>query len=197
MDLRLLPMALRDLSEVMEIEQQSHVSPWTLGNFTDSLEAGYWAYCLRQLSVDDEKTDPLLGYCVLLPALDELQLLNITVHPSYKRQGLAKKIMKVIEDAAQSKSFQDIFLEVRVSNTPAIALYESFAYQEIGIRKDYYSLKDGGRENAKVMKKVLNASPTFNCNLSAKNCEINTSELSWLDKLGKRPATKYSLILLH
>jgi ribosomal-protein-alanine N-acetyltransferase len=96
-----------------------------------------------------------LGYCVLLPALDELQLLNITVHPSYKRQGLAKKIMKVIEDAAQSKSFQDIFLEVRFSNTPAIALYESFAYQEIGIRKDYYPTKDGGREDAKVMKKVL------------------------------------------
>ena len=77
MDLRLLPMALRDLTEVMEIEQQSHVSPWTLGNFTDSLEAGYWAYCLRQLSVDDEKPDSLLGYCVLMPALDELQLLNI------------------------------------------------------------------------------------------------------------------------
>lgn len=155
MDLRLLPMALRDLTEVIEIEQQSHVSPWTLGNFTDSLEAGYWAYCLRQLSVDDEKPDSLLGYCVLMPALDELQLLNITVHPSFKRQGLAKKIMKVIEDAAQAKSFQDIFLEVRVSNAPAIALYESFAYQEIGIRKDYYPLKDGGREDAKVMKKVL------------------------------------------
>jgi ribosomal-protein-alanine N-acetyltransferase len=50
-------------------------------------------------------------------------------------------------------------LEVRVSNTPAIALYESFAYQEIGIRKDYYPTKDGGREDAKVMKKVLHSPP--------------------------------------
>jgi ribosomal-protein-alanine N-acetyltransferase len=67
--------------------------------------------------------------------------------------------MKVIEEAAQSKSFQDIFLEVRISNAPAITLYKSFAYQEIGIRKDYYPTKDGGREDAKVMKKVLHSPP--------------------------------------
>lgn len=155
MDIRLLPMALKDLDEVISIEKQSHVSPWTIGNFTDSLHAGYWAYSLRQLAVDDEARDPLLGYCVLMPVLEELQLLNITIAPDFQRRGLARKILRVIQDAAQSKSFTDIFLEVRVSNLPAISLYQTMAYQEVGRRKDYYPLPNGQREDALLMKKSL------------------------------------------
>jgi ribosomal-protein-alanine N-acetyltransferase len=155
MDIRLLPMALKDLDEVMAIEEQSHVSPWTIGNFTDSLHAGYWAYSLRQLAQDDEAADPLLGYCVLMPVVDELQLLNITIAPSFRRRGLARKILRVIEDAAQSKSLKDIFLEVRLSNQPAISLYQALAYQEVGRRKDYYPAANGQREDALLMKKSL------------------------------------------
>ena len=155
MDIRLLPMALRDLDEVMAIEQRSHVSPWTVGNFTDSLHAGYWAYSLRQMAVDDEARDPLLGYCVLMPVMDELQLLNITIDPAFQRRGLARKILKVIEAAAQAKSFKDIFLEVRISNQPAIALYQALGFQEVGRRKDYYPAPHAQREDALLMKKSL------------------------------------------
>ena len=93
LNMRLLPMAVRDLDEVIEIESLSHESSWTKGNFVDSLNAGYWSYCLRRLAEDDDHPDELMAYCVLMPSIDELELLNITVHPSYRKRGYAQKIL--------------------------------------------------------------------------------------------------------
>ena len=60
-----------------------------------------------------------------------------------------------MDEAALSRSIQSIFLEVRVSNEPAIRLYEKLGYEQVGLRKDYYPLTSGGREDAIVMKKRL------------------------------------------
>ncbi len=155
LNMRLLPMAVRDLDEVIEIESLSHESSWTKGNFVDSLNAGYWSYCLRRLAEDDDHPDELMAYCVLMPSIDELELLNITVHPSYRKRGYAQKILGIMDEAALSRSIQSIFLEVRVSNEPAIRLYEKLGYEQVGLRKDYYPLTSGGREDAIVMKKRL------------------------------------------
>ena len=154
LDTRLLPMAVRDLDQVVEIENKSHLAPWTLGKFTDSLDAGYWAYSLTQLGIDDAP-DTLIAYCILMPGVDDLSLLNITVDPQYRRQSWARKIMAVMEDQAIQKNFQKIFLEVRAGNAPAIALYERMGYQRVGIRKAYYPIHEGQREDALVMMKEL------------------------------------------
>ena len=155
LNVRLLPMAVRDLDEVIEIEGCATESTWTKGNFADSLNAGYWAYCLRRLAEDDDQSDELIAYCVLMPTIDELELLNITVHPSYRKKGYAQKILSIMDDVALSRSMQSIFLEVRVSNQPAISLYKKLGYEEFGLRKDYYPLSSGGREDAILMKKHL------------------------------------------
>ena len=154
-NVRLLPMAVRDLDEVIEIESLSPESTWTKGNFVDSLNSGYWAYCLRRLAEDDDEHDELLAYCVLLPAVNELELLNITVHQDYRKKGYAQKVLQVMEDLALSRSMENIFLEVRSSNQPAKSLYQKLGYREVGMRKDYYPLISGGREDAIVMKKHL------------------------------------------
>ena len=154
-NVRLLPMAVRDLDEVIEIESLSPESTWTKGNFVDSLNAGYWAYCLRRLAEDDDERDELVAYCVLLPAVNELELLNITVHQDYRKKGYAQKVLQVMEDLALSRSMENIFLEVRFSNQPAKNLYQKLGYVEVGVRKDYYPLISGGREDAIVMKKHL------------------------------------------
>jgi ribosomal-protein-alanine N-acetyltransferase len=164
-ELAFLPMQSGDLDAVLSIEQISHTHPWTKGNFNDSLAAGHWAYCIRPEPRDAEPgsyLDPkvLWAYCVLYPAVDELHLLNITVAPKLRRLGIAARIMRAIEGIAVSRQMPRIILEVRPSNIPAIALYESLGYEKIGVRKDYYPADQasGQREDAQVMAKSINLS---------------------------------------
>ena len=153
-ELRLLPMAIRDLDEVLAIEQRAHIAPWTQVQFMDSLNAGHWAYTLRVLGAEDAP-DTLVGYCVMMTGVDEISLLNIAIDPIHQRQGWAKKILLVMEDQALAKNLSKIFLEVRASNAPAISLYQKMNYQQVGIRKAYYPMHEGQREDALVMMKEL------------------------------------------
>jgi len=162
-ELAFLPMEAGDLDAVLSLEQISHAHPWTRGNFSDSLAAGHWAYCIRPDLVDAEPgsyLDPqvLWAYCVLYPAVDELHLLNITVAPQLRRLGIAARILKAIEGIAASRKMPRIILEVRPSNIPAITLYQSLGYETIGVRKGYYPADEstGQREDAQVMAKSIN-----------------------------------------
>ena len=162
-ELAFLPMEAGDLDAVLSLEQISHAHPWTRGNFSDSLAAGHWAYCIRPDLVDAEPgsyLDPqvLWAYCVLYPAVDELHLLNITVAPKLRRLGIAVRMMKAIEGIAASRKMPRIILEVRPSNIPAITLYQSLGYETIGVRKGYYPADEstGQREDAQVMAKSIN-----------------------------------------
>jgi len=162
-ELAFLPMEAGDLDEVLSIEQISHAHPWTRGNFSDSLAAGHWAYCIRPEASDinlGSYLDPqvLWAYCVLYPAVDELHLLNITVAPKLRRLGIAARILKAIEGIAASRQMPRIILEVRPSNIPAITLYQSLGYETIGVRKGYYPADEstGQREDAQVMAKSIN-----------------------------------------
>ena len=162
-ELAFLPMEAGDLDEVLSIEQISHAHPWTRGNFSDSLAAGHWAYCIRPEASDinpGSYLDPqvLWAYCVLYPAVDELHLLNITVAPQLRRLGIAARILKAIEGIAASRKMPRIILEVRPSNIPAITLYQSLGYETIGVRKGYYPADEstGQREDAQVMAKSIN-----------------------------------------
>jgi ribosomal-protein-alanine N-acetyltransferase len=153
-ELRLLPLAIRDLDEVLAIEQRVHIAPWTQVQFMDSLNAGHWAYTLRVLGAKDAP-ETLVGYCVMMTGVDEISLLNIAIDPIHQRQGWAKKILLVMEDQALAKNLSKIFLEVRASNAPAIALYQKMNYQQVGIRKAYYPMHEGQRDDALVMMKEL------------------------------------------
>ena len=162
-ELAFLPMEAGDLDEVLSIEQISHAHPWTRGNFSDSLAAGHWAYCIRPEASDinlGSYLDPqvLWAYCVLYPAVDELHLLNITIAPKLRRLGIAVRMMKAIEGIAASRQMPRIILEVRPSNIPAITLYQSLGYETIGVRKGYYPADEstGQREDAQVMAKSIN-----------------------------------------
>ena len=138
-ELSFLPMQVADLDAILEIEAVSHLHPWTKGNFSDSLAAGHWAYC------------------ILFPAVDELHLLNITVSPKLRQLGLACRMMAAIEGVAAQQNMPRIILEVRPSNIAAVALYQKLGYEQIGIRKNYYPADPqlGTREDALVMTKSI------------------------------------------
>lgn len=161
-ELSFLPMTVADLDEVLSIESISHIHPWTAGNFSDSLAAGHWAYCVRPEAADyvpGSFLDPkiLWAYCVLFPAVDELHLLNITVSPKLRRLGIAARIMNAIEGVAAQQKMPRIILEVRPSNTSALELYQKLGYEQIGLRKNYYPAQHGSsaREDALVMAKSI------------------------------------------
>ena len=161
-ELSFLAMQAADLDEVLRIESVSHIHPWTKGNFSDSLAAGHWAYCIRpQIDqvVKGSYLDPavLWAYCILFPAVDELHLLNITVSPHLRKLGLGQRMMAAIEGVAVQQKMPRIILEVRPSNAPALALYQKLGYEQIGVRKNYYpaSPETGSREDALVLAKSI------------------------------------------
>ena len=161
-ELSFLPMTVADLDSVLVIESVSHIHPWTKGNFSDSLAAGHWAYCVRPQLKDAVRCsylDPgvLWAYCILFPAVDELHLLNITVSPKLRRLGIGIKMMNAIEGVAAQQKMPRIILEVRPSNEAALQLYESLGYEQIGLRKNYYPVNtvSGLREDALVLAKSI------------------------------------------
>lgn len=161
-ELSFLPMTLADVDSVLAIESVSHIHPWTKGNFSDSLAAGHWAYCVRPQLADTVKgsyldPDILWAYCILFPAVDELHLLNITVSPKLRRLGIGVKMMNAIEGVAAQQNMPRIILEVRPSNKAALHLYQSLGYEELGLRKNYYPIDaaSGLREDALVLAKSI------------------------------------------
>jgi ribosomal-protein-alanine N-acetyltransferase len=165
-ELSFLPMTSADLDAVLAIESVSHMHPWSKGNFTDSLTAGHWAYCVRpQLTdtVEGSYLDPdiLWAYCILFPAVDELHLLNITVSPKLRRLGIGLKMMNAIEGVAAQQNMPRMILEVRPTNKAALELYQSLGYSQIGLRKNYYpaDLASGLREDALVLGKSIKLEP--------------------------------------
>jgi len=142
-DIALRPMQLVDLDAVMTIEPTIYSHPWTRGNFSDSLASGYSAWVMEEQGV-------MVGYALLMRVLDEAHLLNISVAKTHQKKGLGRYLLAHMIAVAQRHQATNMFLEVRVSNTSAIALYESMGFCEMAIRRGYYPAH-GGREDAMLM----------------------------------------------
>jgi len=141
--LELVPMREPDVDAVLAIEQAAHAFPWTRGNFVDSLRAGHSAWMYR-------RGGETVGYAVLMMAMDEAELLDITIAPAHQRRGLGGSFLAELFGVARRHRAERIVLEVRPSNAAALALYRRNGFAEIGRRKGYYAGREG-REDAIVM----------------------------------------------
>lgn len=137
------PMTEGDVDAVFAIEQAVQAYPWTRGNFSDSLANGY-------LCCVDETEDGIRGYAILMPAVDEAELLTIGVAAAQQRKGLGRAMLGGMLALARERKMRRVFLEVRPSNTAAIALYRSAGFAEVGVRRGYYQ-NSNGSEDALVM----------------------------------------------
>jgi ribosomal-protein-alanine N-acetyltransferase len=139
-----------DLGYIAALEAQIHAAPWTIGNFRDSLAVGYSA-CVG------EREGRILVYGVLMLAPGEAQILNVSVVPDARRLGLGRTLLLRFVDDAMRLGAEQLFLEVRVSNAAAIALYESEGFTPVGRRERYYPATgpDQVREDALVMRRAL------------------------------------------
>jgi ribosomal-protein-alanine N-acetyltransferase len=145
--LRTRPMTSADLLRIAGIEQTSYAFPWSDGIFRDCLRAGY--FC----RVIEVKRD-LVGYAIMSMGAGEAHVLNVCVRIDYRDQGVGRYLMETLFIEARKAGCEDIFLEVRPSNPPAIHLYERLGFQRIGVRKGYYQASNG-REDALVYKRTL------------------------------------------
>jgi ribosomal-protein-alanine N-acetyltransferase len=132
-----------DLNAVMVIEERGYPYPWTRGIFLDCLRAGYPGLAM-------EEDGLLVGYALLSIAADEAHLLNICVDPLNQSRGRGRQLLRAIVGLARDRGVQRVFLEVRPTNAPALSLYHSEGFNEIGRRPRYYPAADG-REDALVM----------------------------------------------
>ena len=148
------------LPAVARIEQSAYALPWSQGNFSDSLHAGYEAQVLTGGSAPPRE---LLGYFVAMKGVDEVHLLNITVAPAYQRRGWAPLLLDALALWARGQGTQWLWLEVRASNLRAQAVYERYGFRQVGVRRGYYPTRvadpsqpnqvdaSGPREDARVM----------------------------------------------
>ena len=139
----LAPMSERDLEEVVAAESAIYSHPWTRGNFSDSLSAGYECRTWRM-------GGELMGYFVLMVAAGEAHLLNLSVAASWQRSGHGSTLLREASASARRLGARNIFLEVRPSNLAAQGLYRRFGFRSVGVRRGYYPAHFG-REDALVL----------------------------------------------
>ena len=133
-------MRMADLAEVAHMEKSLYAFPWSLGNFRDSLTAGYDCWTITH-------GETVIGYAVLMVALDEAHLLNFAVALEWQNQGIGRGFLKHMVEVARLAGCQIVYLEVRPSNLPARHLYRTAGFQQIAIRPEYYPALTG-REDA-------------------------------------------------
>jgi ribosomal-protein-alanine N-acetyltransferase len=145
--IELSPMSARDIDEVLAIEYRVCPFPWSRGNFTDSLASGYSCWVCRF-------GGEMVGYFVLMLAVDDAHLLTICVAEKRQRLGFGARLLQHASQVALAAGAQTLLLEVRPSNEKALNLYRQFGFHEIGRRKGYYPAS-AGREDALVFSRAL------------------------------------------
>jgi ribosomal-protein-alanine N-acetyltransferase len=129
-----------DVEALLEIERRSYSHPWTRRNFEGELGAGKRGafVVLREPAAAAVADRGLRAYCAFQVVAGEMHLLNLTVAPERRRQGLGRFLLGLALDLAARRGAREAFLEVRESNEPARALYRSAGFKEAGYRRGYY-----------------------------------------------------------
>lgn len=135
-------MTAEDIDAVVAVEQQSFSAPWTRQAFCEELENRLAYYLLAVMD------DMVIGYTGMWLIVDEAHITNVAVLPSYRKLGIGKGMMQKALDIAKTKGAGSMTLEVRPSNTPALALYEKLGFEQAGLRKNYY---EDTQEDAIIM----------------------------------------------
>jgi ribosomal-protein-alanine N-acetyltransferase len=132
--LRIEPMQVTDLPEVHAIERASFTSPWPPNAYRSELETNRLARYLV-VRIDGR----VVAYGGMWLMVDEAHITTFAVHPAWRRQRIAERLLGTFVDIALEIGAREMTLEVRLSNLPARRLYEKFGFRPVGIRPRYYS----------------------------------------------------------
>ena len=119
----------KQLKEIMEIERASFNCPWSEVMFLSPDEITILAY----------RNNKIVGYIVYSTVLDECHILNVAVHPDFRRMGIAQDMLNFLFKEGEKQGIKFYYLEVRVDNIPAVSFYKKNGFKELGLRKGYYN----------------------------------------------------------
>ena len=163
-DLIVRAMRPDDVETLALLEEQVEESPWSAGNFLDSLNTGHLCLVVQSASASFEAS--LAAWAAASLVLDESELLIIGTAPSMQRQGIGRALLTQLEAELARRGASSLYLEVRESNIPArhlyelwspdiyIPLFEQNGFVVVGRRRGYYRHLNG-REDALLMRREL------------------------------------------
>ncbi|MDO5102737.1 MAG: GNAT family N-acetyltransferase [Lautropia sp.] len=143
-----------DLDAVMATESQVQRFPWRRQQYEDALAAGYqaWVLVAPPRPAQPLPAPPVIAHAILMPVIDEVELLTLAVAANWQGQGLGRRWLNWLRLNAHQQGMQSMLLEVAAANTPAIRLYQGAGFQRIGERRAYYRSTDGQQDDAWVMR---------------------------------------------
>ena len=132
------------VAQVAELEKLCFRDPWSENSVASELHN---ALSLWLVAVDGER---VAGYVGSQTVMDESDMMNVAVHPDYRKQGIATALILGLVEELRKRGSRSLTLEVRASNETAISVYSKLDFQEVGRRKNYYR---NPREDALIMRK--------------------------------------------
>lgn len=142
--MRIEPMTAAHVSQVAALEKECFSDPWSEKSVASELQNDL---ALWLVALDGET---VAGYVGSQTVLGETDMMNVAVHPDYRRRGIAEKIVTTLVAELKKRGSHCLTLEVRQSNAPARALYEKLGFAHIGTRKNYYR---NPREDGLILRK--------------------------------------------
>ena len=135
-----------DVPAIAELERICFSDPWSERSIASELDnpLSYWLVA--------EDNGVIAGYVGSQSVLDAADMMNLAVSPDYRKQGIGQDLVKELINHLQNNNVIALLLEVRVSNAPAISLYEKLGFVQVGRRPKYYH---NPREDALILQKEL------------------------------------------
>ena len=132
------------VAQVAQLEKICFSDPWSANSIASELtnKLSFWLVAMEG--------DTVAGYIGSQTVMDESDMMNVAVHPDFRRKGIAEALVNGLVEELKRKESRCLTLEVRASNAPAIALYEKLGFVEVGRRKNYYR---NPREDALILRK--------------------------------------------
>ena len=134
------------VAQIAQLEKLCFSDPWSEKSIATELDCrlSCWLVALE--------ADQVIGYVGSQTVIDESDMMNIAVHPDHRRRGVAEALVERLSDALRLRGSKALTLEVRVSNEPAIRLYEKLGFSQVGRRPNYYR---NPKEDALILRKAL------------------------------------------
>ena len=130
--------------QVAELEKLCFSAPWSERSIAAELDnpISLWLVAVSG--------DLVVGYVGSQSVMDEADMMNIAVHPDFRRVGVAESLVSALCDHLRRRQVRSLSLEVRASNAPAKALYEKLGFAQVGCRPNYYKAP---KEDALILRK--------------------------------------------
>ncbi len=132
------------IDQIVQLEKLCFADPW------DEKSVAYELTNPLALWLVAEEKGVVAGYIGSQTCIDETDMMNVAVHPDFRRRGIAGNLVSALIEALKEKGSLRLTLEVRESNAGAIALYDSLGFAQVGLRKNYYRHP---KENALILRK--------------------------------------------